>query len=104
MNRPFTPIKLRSDSGPRKIAGVAAAQAAAHAQDTQETLPFAPLRQNNQVECFTTGEKYYTALRTVLKGAKKSIFIAGWQVNWDLELASVTHPGERLIDILADRI
>jgi phosphatidylserine/phosphatidylglycerophosphate/cardiolipin synthase-like enzyme len=100
MTRPFTPIKLIGDGGVPRVAGQAAAQAVAHGQDLVEPEAFAPLRQNNQVRCFTTGEDYFKAVSAAMKGAKKSIFIAGWQINWDVELT----PGERLIDILHERI
>ncbi|MES2318388.1 MAG: hypothetical protein V4631_12945 [Pseudomonadota bacterium] len=100
MNRPFTPVKLLGEGGVRKVAGQAAAQAVAHGQDLVEPNPFAPIRQNNLVNCFTTGEDYFKAVAAAMKGAKKSIFIAGWQVNWDVDIL----PGERLIDILHERI
>lgn len=96
MTNPFTPVSLRGDGDKKIVRGQAAGHAQAHRQDHDEPNAFAPLRYGNKVECFTTGEEYFTALVKVLKNAKKSIFIAGWQVNWDVELA----PGERLIDIL----
>jgi phosphatidylserine/phosphatidylglycerophosphate/cardiolipin synthase-like enzyme len=96
----FTPIKLQGNGDVRKVKGQAAGQAVAHGQDLIESNPFAPLRQNNQVQCFTTGKDYFEAVSAAMKVAKKSIFIAGWQVNWDVELT----PGERLIDILHGRI
>ncbi|NRR33415.1 hypothetical protein HSX11_24885 [Oxalobacteraceae bacterium] len=100
MSNPFTPISLRGDGGKTVVKGQAAGHAQAHRQDHAEANPFAPLRQGNKVECFTTGEAYFKALSKVLKKAEKSIFIAGWQVNWDVELT----PGERLIDILHERV
>jgi phosphatidylserine/phosphatidylglycerophosphate/cardiolipin synthase-like enzyme len=96
MTNPFTPVSLRGGGDKKIVRGQAAGHAQAHRQDHDEPNAFAPLRYGNKVECFTTGEEYFTALVKVLKNAKKSIFIAGWQVNWDVELA----PGERLIDIL----
>lgn len=100
MTNPFTPISLLSNGGKKIIRGQAASHAEAHRQDHIEPNPFAPLRHGNKVKCFTTGEEYFAALADVMKGAKKSIFIAGWQVNWDVELK----PGLRLIDILHERV
>lgn len=100
MTRHFTPVQLPGNDGVPRVVGQAAAQAVAHGQDLIEPNPFAPLRQNNKVRCFTTGEEYFGALSKQMKDAKKCIFIAGWQVNWDVELT----PGERLIDILHERI
>lgn len=100
MNRPLTPIKLRAADGVRTVAGQAAAQAAAHGQDLGEGNAFAPLRQNNKVKCFTTGKEYFSVVAAAMKAAKKSIFIAGWQVNWDVQLTDE----DRLIDILHGRI
>jgi phospholipase D1/2 len=57
---------------------------------------FAPERQGNKVKAFTTGEAYFADVCAAIKNAKKSIFIAGWQVNWAVELVK----GTRLIDAL----
>ncbi|RFP19334.1 MULTISPECIES: phospholipase D-like domain-containing protein [unclassified Duganella] len=100
MSNAFTPIKLKGDGDRQIVRGQAAGHADAHRQDHKELAPFAPLRQNNSVECFTTGKDFFEALSKKMKAAKKCIFIAGWQVNWDVELV----PGERLIDILHDCI
>ena len=100
MNNAFTPVKLKGDGDRKIVRGQAAGHANAHRQDLKEPAPFAPLRQNNSVKCFTTGAEFFTALSAKMKDAKRSIFIAGWQVNWDVELT----PGERLIDILHDCI
>ena len=101
MSRPaVTPIKLLNGT----VKGQVATQSAAHRQDHAEAAPFAPLQHNNNVECFTTGKDYFKAVSAAMKKAKKSIFIAGWQVNWDLELTPDTTPGERLIDILHERV
>ena len=96
MNKPITPIKLKGDGEKSIVRGQAAGHADAHRQDLVETSPFAPVRTNNTVKCFTTGEAFFSTLSEKMKGATKSIFIAGWQVNWDVELT----PGERLLDIL----
>lgn len=41
----------------------------------------------NKVEFYVTGEEYFSAVAAAMSGAKKSIYIAGWQVNFDVELA-----------------
>jgi phosphatidylserine/phosphatidylglycerophosphate/cardiolipin synthase-like enzyme len=100
MTNPFTPVSLLGDGGKKVIRGQAACHAGAHRQDHLEPNAFAPLRHGNEVECFTTGQEYFTRLAAVMGDAKKSIFIAGWQINWDVELV----PGKRLIDILHERV
>lgn len=100
MTNPFTPVSLLGDGGKKVIRGQAACHAAAHRQDHAEPNAFAPLRHGNKVECFTTGQAYFETLAKVMSKAEKSIFIAGWQVNWDVELT----PGLRLIDILHERV
>jgi phospholipase D1/2 len=40
----------------------------------------------NKVDFYVTGEEYFTAVAEAIAGAKKSIYIAGWQVNFDVEL------------------
>jgi phospholipase D1/2 len=61
-----------------------------------DTSAFAPERLGNKVRTFSTGVAYFNDVCAALKAAKKSIFIAGWQVNWDVELIK----GTRLIDAL----
>jgi len=41
----------------------------------------------NKVDFYVTGEEYFAAVATAIDNAKKSIYIAGWQVNFDVELA-----------------
>ncbi len=41
----------------------------------------------NKVDFYVTGEEYFNAVATAIAGARKSIYIAGWQVNFDVELA-----------------
>jgi phosphatidylserine/phosphatidylglycerophosphate/cardiolipin synthase-like enzyme len=94
------PIKKAKDGERRVVKGQLASQTAAYRQDHAEREPFAPLRQNNLVECYITGEEYFNALYGALKSATKCIFITGWQVNWDVELVD----GVRLIDVLHERI
>lgn len=100
MTNSFTPVSLRGDGGKKIVRGQAAGHADAHRLDHLEANAFAPLRYGNTVECFTTGKEYFEALAKVMRKATQSILIAGWQVNWDVELT----PGERLIDILHNRI
>ncbi|BBP02248.1 phospholipase D-like domain-containing protein [Sulfuriferula nivalis] len=52
----------------------------------------------NSVTPYTTGKDYFAQLIVALKGATKSIYIAGWQVNWDAQLAK----GVRLFDVLLE--
>ena len=41
----------------------------------------------NKVDFYVTGEEYFNAVAAAIAGARKSIYIAGWQVNFDVELA-----------------
>ncbi len=41
----------------------------------------------NAVDFYVTGEEYFAAVMEAIAGAKKTIFIAGWQVNFDVELS-----------------
>jgi phospholipase D1/2 len=52
----------------------------------QDESAFAPKRSGNQVRFFTTGEDYYKDLVCAIAGATKSIFITGWQINYDVTL------------------
>lgn len=47
---------------------------------------FAPKRAGNQVRFFTTGEDYFKDLAGAIDRAEHSIFITGWQVNYDVVL------------------
>ena len=42
----------------------------------------------NKIEFYVTGEEYFAAVAGAISWAKKSIYIAGWQVNFDVELTS----------------
>jgi phospholipase D1/2 len=48
--------------------------------------PFSQPHSNNKVDFYVTGEEYFNALATAIEGAHESIFIAGWQINFDVEL------------------
>lgn len=41
----------------------------------------------NKVDFYVTGEEYFAAVAAAIDSARKSIYIAGWQVNFDVELA-----------------
>lgn len=53
---------------------------------------YAPVWYNNKVDFFTTGEKYYARLGEVIDKAKKSVFITGWQINYDIPLDKIDNP------------
>ncbi|MFM0157468.1 phospholipase D-like domain-containing protein [Paraburkholderia sediminicola] len=57
---------------------------------------FSSPRYGNQVTPFTTGEAYFEDLWASVMGASHSVYITGWQVNWDAELK----PGLRLFNLL----
>lgn len=52
---------------------------------TEESM-FAPKRNGNQVQFFTTGEDYFRDVAGAILAAKESIFITGWQINHDVLL------------------
>nr|WP_313221471.1 phospholipase D-like domain-containing protein [Stutzerimonas nitrititolerans] len=47
---------------------------------------FAPKRTGNDVRFFTTGEDYFKDVAAAIDQARSSIFITGWQVNYDVLL------------------
>lgn len=51
---------------------------------------FAPQRPGNDVKFFTTGADYFKDVAQAIKNAKKSIFITGWQVNYEVRLDGET--------------
>ena len=55
-----------------------------------------PHTEGNKVEPLLTGEKYFKELNTAIQGANKTIYMLGWQINWDVHLI----PGVRLYDAL----
>ncbi|QYF92756.1 hypothetical protein KY495_18795 [Massilia sp. PAMC28688] len=97
--RPATVVKVLNNGAP-VVKGQMASHAGAHGRDNIEPNAFAPLRQNNKVRFFTTGKEYFKVVCAAMLSAKSSIFIAGWQVNWDVELT----PGMRLLDVLHNRV
>ena len=48
--------------------------------------PFAESWPGNDVEFYVTGNEYFDKVAAAISGAKSSLFIAGWQVNYDVEL------------------
>lgn len=59
---------------------------------------FSEAQRGNGVEFFTTGADYFEKVAAAISGAKKSVFIAGWQINYDVKLV-----GDRtLFDCLQD--
>lgn len=65
-----------------------------------EGVPWGPIysspRTGNKVEFFTTGKKYFENVQTAIESATSSVFITGWQVNFDVELT----PGRTLLNSL----
>ncbi|MEZ2311777.1 phospholipase D-like domain-containing protein [Paraburkholderia sp. RCC_158] len=58
--------------------------------------PFSLPRTGNALKAFTTGKAYFSDLASAIQAAAQVVYIAGWQVNWDAELAQ----GVRLFDVL----
>jgi phospholipase D1/2 len=55
--------------------------------------PYA-MTEGNNVESLLSGEKYFSELAAAIGAAENSIYMLGWQINWDVELAK----GVRLYD------
>ncbi|SDR69340.1 Phospholipase D Active site motif-containing protein [Halopseudomonas sabulinigri] len=47
---------------------------------------FAPPRPGNDIRFFTTGADYFKDVAQAIKNAKKSVFITGWQINYEVRL------------------
>ncbi|WP_051376636.1 phospholipase D-like domain-containing protein [Burkholderia sp. WSM2232] len=60
--------------------------------------PFAVPKWGNKVTPFTTGVAYFANLVQAIEGATKTVYMAGWQVNWDAQLTPGL--GGRLFDVL----
>lgn len=54
---------------------------------------FSMPRPGNKVQFFWTGSSYFADVKRAIEGAEKCVFIAGWQVNFDVELT----PGNTLM-------
>lgn len=48
---------------------------------------FSEPRSGNAVKFYVTGEEYFQAVAKAFEGARESIYITGWQINFDVELA-----------------
>lgn len=74
----------------------------AQAADGEGTMQWGKLfsqpHKGNSVEFFTTGEDYFKRVAAAISGAKSSVFIAGWQVNYDVRLVG----SKTLFDCLQD--
>ena len=55
-----------------------------------------PYTDGNDIQPLLTGEAYFAALADAIGEAKKSIYMLGWQINWDVHLK----PNVRLYDKL----
>jgi phospholipase D1/2 len=63
--------------------------------------PFSLPTGGNDVTPLTTGKDYYAALKAEIKNATTSIYISGWQVNWDAQLDD---SGTRLVDVILEAV
>lgn len=61
---------------------------------------FSDPRNGNHVDFYVTGTEYFNALTAAIAGARKSIHITGWQINFDVEL----QPGKTLYQVLEKAI
>ncbi|HCM2000030.1 TPA: phospholipase [Salmonella enterica subsp. salamae serovar [1],40:z35:e,n,x,z15] len=61
---------------------------------------FAQYTVGNCVEACLGGKAYYKKLLSEFGNAKESIYITGWQVNWD----ALLEPGKRLVDALWEQV
>lgn len=57
---------------------------------------FSPPTGGNTIQFFTTGEAYFADLIQAVDAAETEVLIAGWQVNWDAQLA----PDLRVYDLI----
>ncbi|WP_425491409.1 phospholipase D-like domain-containing protein [Chitinivorax tropicus] len=57
---------------------------------------FSRAKYGNKVNFFVTGEEYFSSVAKDIRSAKSSVFILGWQVNFDVELET----GVTLLDCL----
>jgi phospholipase D1/2 len=58
------------------------------AKDVAWGKVFSEPKPGNEVDFYSTGETYFTAVAAAISGAKKCVFIAGWQVNFDVQLTN----------------
>lgn len=50
---------------------------------------YAPVHENNKIKFFTTGEDYFDDVGKAISKAKHTVFITGWQINYDINLHKV---------------
>ncbi len=55
-----------------------------------------PYTDGNDIHPLLTGEAYFEELAVAISGAEQSIYMLGWQINWDVHL----RPGVRLYDAM----
>lgn len=67
----------------------------------QEPTVLAPPRDGHDVEAFTTGSAYFQAIAKAISGAQQHVWIAGWQLGWDVELDEFGQGSTRLIDVIS---
>ncbi|WP_139156245.1 phospholipase D-like domain-containing protein [Superficieibacter electus] len=68
--------------------------------DKEIAQNFAQYTEGNQVDACLGGKAYYDKLLAEFGKAAKSIYITGWQVNWD----ALLEPGKRLVDALWEQV
>ncbi|QLY71045.1 phospholipase [Citrobacter freundii] len=61
---------------------------------------FADFTEGNEAKAFLGGKAYFAELLNAFNAAQKTIYITGWQVNWDAQLAE----GVRLVDALLEQV
>jgi phospholipase D1/2 len=92
------PPPLTSDRALHQISGTDGAAFKSYATDPVWTTlsdPY-PMTEGNTVQPLITGEAYFKELAAAIGKAQKTIYMAGWQINWDVHLV----PGLRLYDAL----
>lgn len=57
-------------------------------------------RKGNTFESFIDGESYFRSVAAAISGAKSSVFIASWQINYDVELVDKKTLFECLLDAI----
>jgi phospholipase D1/2 len=68
--------------------------------------PFAVPRYGNECTAYITGRDYMKAVADAIRGAKKFVFITGWELDYDVELDRRGEPGHpgRLSELIADAV
>lgn len=71
--------------------------------DYSQTNVFSTPTCGNSICAYTTGKDYFAALIEACNTAKQTIYIVGWQINWDAQLTAgsgTNAHGMRLYDLL----